>query len=69
MKLIISITFSSTDFVIITQIVGEPSKETAESMAKEEQDRVAKQRDHLGDKGLKENAENLDKATEENEVR
>ncbi|XP_033646112.1 uncharacterized protein C05D11.1-like [Asterias rubens] len=49
-------------------IIGEPSQKLAESMAEEEKQRVAKQREELGEAGLKAKDETLQKATEENET-
>ncbi|XP_072172090.1 uncharacterized protein C05D11.1-like [Diadema setosum] len=48
-------------------IVGEPSKKLAEDMAKGEKERVAKQRETLGEAGLKEKNTILENANEENE--
>ena len=39
-----------------------------ESMGQEEKDRVAKQREQLGEEGLDEKGDILEKATDENEV-
>ncbi|XP_071956159.1 uncharacterized protein C05D11.1-like [Antedon mediterranea] len=48
-------------------IIGKPSKEMADSMATEEKERVKKQCEKLGEKGLTSMTEVLEKATEENE--
>ena len=48
--------------------MGEPSNSLMEEMAKTEADRVAKQRESLGEPGLIEKATILDHATEDNEV-
>ncbi|XP_038073979.1 uncharacterized protein C05D11.1-like isoform X2 [Patiria miniata] len=60
-----------TDFFITAKsvtILGEPSQKLAESMPEEEKQRVAKQREDLGEAGLKEKTDALLKATEENET-
>eukprot|EP00057_Strongylocentrotus_purpuratus_P025310 XP_011679784.1 PREDICTED: uncharacterized protein LOC584034 [Strongylocentrotus purpuratus] len=49
-------------------IVGEPSGKVAKDMAEEEKQRVAKQVASLGEAGLKEKAEVVEKANEENET-
>ncbi|XP_060600571.1 uncharacterized protein C05D11.1-like [Ruditapes philippinarum] len=48
-------------------IIGEPSIAEQERLAKEENERVEKQRERLGKDGLQEKATILEKATEENE--
>ncbi len=52
----------------IFQIVGEPSTQLMKEMGDEEKARVAEQVKQLGDAGLKNKGEILQKATEENEV-
>lgn len=56
------------DINVYFKIMGEPSNSLMEEMAKTEADRVAKQRESLGEPGLIEKATILDHATEENEV-
>ena len=51
------------------QIVGDPSKKLMEEMGDTEKARVKKQAEALGEDGLKKKAAELEKATEENEVR
>ncbi|KAK3088334.1 hypothetical protein FSP39_017783 [Pinctada imbricata] len=48
-------------------IIGEPSQSLMESMGKEEKDRVARQREELGEEGLEEKGDTLENAMEENE--
>ena len=48
--------------------MGEPSNALMEEMAKTEAERVAKQRELLGEAGLTEKATILEHATDENEV-
>ena len=48
--------------------MGEPNNALMEELAKTEADRVAKQRELLGDAGLTEKATILERATQENEV-
>ena len=49
-------------------MVGKPSTQLMKDMGEEEKARIAKQRETLGESGLKEKTVVLDKATEENEV-
>jgi Zn-dependent M16 (insulinase) family peptidase len=56
------------DCTYCIQIIGEPSIEEQERLAKEENERVEKQRERLGKDGLQKKATTLEKATEENEV-
>ncbi|XP_070567442.1 uncharacterized protein C05D11.1-like isoform X2 [Ptychodera flava] len=49
-------------------IIGEPSKTLMKEMADAEKERVAKQQEELGENGLKEKEEGLEKATEQNEI-
>ncbi|XP_053381490.1 uncharacterized protein C05D11.1-like isoform X2 [Mercenaria mercenaria] len=48
-------------------IIGEPSKAEQERLAREENERVEKQREALGKDGLQQKSDQLEKATEENE--
>ena len=48
--------------------MGKPSAELAAKMSAEEKERVAKQQEALGEKGLKEKGEELEKAIVQNEV-
>ncbi|XP_048587317.1 uncharacterized protein C05D11.1 isoform X1 [Nematostella vectensis] len=52
----------------LVMVIGEPSKQLMEDMAAAEKARVAAQREALGETGLKEKAERLKKASQENEV-
>ena len=49
-------------------MIGEPSGELSEKMQKDEKVRVEKQRETLGEDGLKRKGDELAKAIEENEV-
>ena len=48
--------------------MGKPNAELAAKMSAEEKERVATQRENLGEKGLKEKGEQLEKAITQNEV-
>ena len=48
--------------------MGSPSAELAVFMSKEEEERVARQRERLGEDGMRQKADNLEKAIEQNEV-
>ena len=50
------------------QVMGKPSAELAGKMSAEEKERVAKQQRTLGENGLKEKGEKLEKAITQNEV-
>ena len=52
----------------LLQIIGEPSVEKMKEMGDEEEARISKQVEELGESGLKEKAAILQKATEDNEV-
>lgn len=49
--------------------MGEPSTDLMKEMGQSEKDRIQKQRESLGEEGLKKKAEILEEATDENEVR
>ena len=53
---------------VILKIIGEPSEKLMKSMADEEKARIQKQREELGEDGLKDKEEELENASEENEV-
>ncbi len=55
-------------FSVILKIIGEPSEKLMKSMADEEKARIQKQREELGEDGLKDKEEELENASEENEV-
>ena len=50
-------------------MLGTPSAELAEKIEKEEKERVKKQRETLGEEGLKEKKEVLEASIKQNEVR
>ena len=50
------------------QVIGEPSQKLMAALSVIEKDRVKQQQDRLGPNGLKEQAERLDRANEENRV-
>jgi Zn-dependent M16 (insulinase) family peptidase len=50
------------------QVLGKPSAELAAKMSSEEKERVCKQQECLGEEGLKERGQELDKAIAQNEV-
>jgi len=49
-------------------VVGSPSAELAVKMSAEEKERVAEQMERLGEAGMKQKADELEKAIEQNEV-
>ena len=49
-------------------MVGRPSAELAVRMSAEEKGRVAEQRERLGEAGMKQRADELERAIEQNEV-
>jgi hypothetical protein len=49
-------------------VIGEPSQKLMAALSVIEKDRVKQQQDRLGPNGLKEQAERLDRANEENRV-
>ena len=49
-------------------MVGSPSTELAVKMSAEEKERVAEQMERLGEAGMKQKADELEKAIEQNEV-
>ncbi|XP_041369326.1 uncharacterized protein C05D11.1-like [Gigantopelta aegis] len=49
-------------------MIGEPSKELMASLGKAEKDRIAQQQKNLGESGLKELADALEKASDENDI-
>ena len=51
------------------QVLGKPSAELAAKMSSEEKERVCKQQECLGEEGLRERGQELDKAIAQNEVR
>ena len=63
-----NINFSRDNFQFTFQIIGDPSEKLMKEMAEEEKQRVKEQRNTLGETGLKEKQNALEKATEENEV-
>lgn len=50
------------------QVCGRPSADLAERMVAEEKERIEKRKKELGDAGLKEKAELVEKSCEQNEV-
>ena len=50
------------------QVLGSPSQDLSEKMSVEEKERIRKQREELGEDGLKIKAIELKKAIEQNEV-
>ena len=50
------------------QVIGEPSVSLMKSMSREEKERIEKQRNGLGDLGLKRKGKALEEATKRNEV-
>ena len=52
----------------VWQVMGEPSIELMTSMGDDEKERVEKQRSTLGKKGLMKKADELEEATDKNEV-
>ena len=63
----IGITYSS-EGVNILQVLGKPSAELASKMSSEEKERVCKQQECLGEEGLREKGQQLEKAIAQNEV-
>lgn len=66
----IGITYSSEGVKIfnILQVLGKPSAELASKMSSEEKERVCKQQECLGEEGLREKGQQLEKAIAQNEV-
>ena len=64
-------TFFSPEILLFPylQVLGKPSAELAAKMSSEEKERVCKQQECLGEEGLKERGQELDKAIAQNEVR